>query len=102
MTQLRSQCIHDGMWNEFCEICAIFLQSGGRGKLKCKGRQADRKPVWFCYGRRLLRGPSSEVARPTWPQAMLSLQHTTYYYLFCHTTDPPFLTRLNDFIHKVN
>lgn len=25
------QC-QDGMWYEFCEICAVFLQSAGRGK----------------------------------------------------------------------
>lgn len=29
---LCSQQCQDGMWNEFCEICAVFLQSAGRGK----------------------------------------------------------------------
>lgn len=37
MTQF-TQCVHDGMWNEFCEICAVFLQPGGRGELNRKGR----------------------------------------------------------------
>lgn len=32
----------DGMWNEFCEICAVFLQPVGRGEYS-KGRGTGLK-----------------------------------------------------------
>lgn len=48
------QLIQDGMWNEFCEICAVLLQLAGRGE-QGKGR------AWFgtglldlCSGGRLM------------------------------------------------